>query len=131
MKKLPLLNREISAAIAGLGHRDLLVVVDAGHAIPRNADRIDIALRPGIPSMIDVLATILTEMRAGVYIVCNEMETDNAGLLAELEALMPDVERSEVDYGQFRTLVESAKTVIRTGECSAYANVILRATGTT
>lgn len=130
MKKMPLLNREISRAIAGLGHRDLLVLADAGHPIPRDADRIDMALRPGVPSMVEVLATVLTELRVEAYIVCREIIEESPGLLAEYERLLPDVERVEVSYSDFRALVREAKSIVRTGECSAQANVILRATGT-
>jgi len=130
MKKLPLLNREISRAIAGLGHGDLLVLADAGHPIPRDADRIDIALRPGMPSIVDVLEAVLTEMRAEAYIVCRALRDQSPGLLVEYERLLPGIPRIEVEYPEFRRLVDGAKTVVRTGECSAQANVILRATGT-
>lgn len=130
MKKLTLLNREVSRAIADLGHRDLLVLADAGHAIPRGADRIDLALRPGQPPMLDVLETVLTELRVEAYVVCREMEAANPGLLGAYGRALPDAERIVVEYADFRQLVESAKSVIRTGECSPFANVILRATGT-
>jgi D-ribose pyranase len=130
MKKLPLLNREVSRAIADLGHRDLLVLADAGHAIPRGADRIDLALRPGQPPMIDVLETVLTELRVEAFIVCREMEIESPGLLEAYARVLPDAERVVVEYAEFRQLVESAKSVIRTGECSPFANVILMATGT-
>ena len=85
MKKLALLNSELSRVIASLGHHDLLVLADAGHAIPRDADRIDIALRPGIPAIVDVLETVLTEMRVEAYIVCDQVVEANPALVAEYE----------------------------------------------
>ena len=89
MKKLTLLNREVSRAVADLGHRDLLVLADAGHAIPRGADRIDLALRPGQPPILDVLETVLTELRVEAYVVCREMETENPGLLEAYGGCFP------------------------------------------
>ena len=130
MKRGPLINSEMSRAIAELGHRDWLVLADAGHAIPRDADRIDIALRPGLPAMVDVLETVLTEMRAEAFVVCDQISEENPSLSAEFDRLLPGVERIDVSYSRFREIVGSAKTVVRTGEATAQANIILRATGT-
>jgi D-ribose pyranase len=131
MKRLTLLNAEISRAVASLGHGDLFVLADAGHAIPRGADRIDIALRPGVPSMLEVLGTVLTELRAEAYVVCDEIATANPHLDQAYRRALTGVERVALPYADFRALVHDAKSVIRTGEVTAHANLILRATGTT
>ena len=126
MKKQPLLNAEISRSIASLGHGDLLVLADAGHAIPRDADRIDIALRPGVPSMLQVLETVLTELRVEAYVVCEGIVAQNRELDEAYQEARPGVGRIEVPYSKLRSLVREAKSVIRTGEMTAHANLILQ-----
>lgn len=51
MKKSTLLDQPLSAAIAAIGHSDTVALVDAGYAVPRGADRIDLALAPGVPDL--------------------------------------------------------------------------------
>ena len=102
-----------------------------GMPFPRDADRIDIALRPGLPAMVDVLETVLSEMRAEAFVVCDQITAENPTLSAEFDRLLAGVERIEVSYSRFREMVQEAKTVVRTGEATAQANIILRATGTT
>ena len=63
MKKIGILNQPISSVIAGLGHTDTLVIADAGLPIPPETQRIDLALTEGIPTFLDTLRVILTEMQ--------------------------------------------------------------------
>ena len=49
MKKTGLLNKDLSEVIAGMGHRDMLVIADAGLPIPPNVRRIDLAVSPNLP----------------------------------------------------------------------------------
>jgi D-ribose pyranase len=53
MKKIGTLNQPLSTVIAGLGHMDILVIADAGLPIPSDTQRIDLALKRGIPGFID------------------------------------------------------------------------------
>ncbi len=47
MKRTALMNAPLSAAIARLGHTDLLLVADGGLPIPAEPERIDLALVAG------------------------------------------------------------------------------------
>lgn len=49
MKKTPLLNTALSEVIAGLGHKDMVLIGDAGMPIPEGPRRIDLALMRGEP----------------------------------------------------------------------------------
>ena len=73
MKKTGILNQPLSAAIAGLGHTDTLVIADAGLPIPPETHRIDLALVRSIPSFVDVLRAVLTEMQVEQAIVAEEI----------------------------------------------------------
>ena len=63
MKKGTVLNADISSVISRLGHTDTLVVCDAGLPVPRSSARIDMALTHGVPSFMQVLEVVTSEMQ--------------------------------------------------------------------
>jgi len=111
MKKGKLINHPISGLIASLGHTDEIVIADAGLPIPKETKRIDLALTRGIPTFEDTLRTILDEMCVEVF----ELIQDSLG----------DVPVEQIPHPEFKERTGRSKAVIRTGEFTAYANVIL------
>lgn len=59
MKKTGVMNSNISRVIADMGHMDWLGVGDAGTPVPAGTEKIDLSVRPGLPSFIDVLKEVL------------------------------------------------------------------------
>jgi D-ribose pyranase len=125
MKKTGILNQPISAVIAGMGHKDTLVVADAGLPIPPETERIDLALREGLPSFLDTVGAILMEMEVERAIVAEEMLEVSPELLKGLKDLLGDVSIETVSHGDLKARSRSAQAVVRTGEFTPYANVIL------
>jgi D-ribose pyranase len=125
VKKTTLLNRELSAAVAGMGHTDLILVADAGHPIPDTVNRIDLAVRPGLPRTVDVLDAILTELSVEAYYLSAEMESASPDLWDGYARIMAPSERRVLPHAEFRRLVPTVKYAVRTGEYSPYANIIL------
>lgn len=127
MKKLGILNSEISSVISRLGHTDRIVICDAGLPIPDQVTRIDLAVVPGLPSFFDVLEAVLTEMQVERAIFADELKTAQPAALARLEGTLAGAELSSVGHEELKELTKEAKAIIRTGECTPYANVILQA----
>ncbi len=125
MKKIGILNQPISSVIAGLGHTDTLVIADAGLPIPPETRRIDLALTEGIPTFLDTLRAILTEMQVERVIVAEEMLDASPQVYKALEEMLDDVPVETVTHLIFKEQTRSARAVIRTGEFTPYANVIL------
>ena len=125
MKKTGILNQPVSAVIAGLGHTDTLVIADAGLPIPPETQRIDLALTPGIPAFLDTLRVVLTEMQVERAIVAGEMLDVSPGIYEAVKELLGDVPIETVTHLIFKEQTRSARAVIRTGETTPYANVIL------
>ncbi len=133
MKKLGLLHPELSHIIASLGHTDLLVIADAGLPIPEGVARIDLAYTPGQPPFLSVLEAMLAELEVEAATLALEMQTVTPKafykkVLGRLEQL-PKVKKQGVDFvshEDFKTLTFKAKAVVRTGEFTPYANVILQ-----
>jgi D-ribose pyranase len=124
MKKTDLLNSEISEVVARLGHKDLLVIADSGLPIPDNVKRIDIALTKGIPSFRDTLNTVLTELGVERAYIAREMIDKNEKLYLELSEKFGD-KLVIIDHEQLKEMCKNAKAVIRTGEYTPYANIVL------
>ncbi len=125
MKKTPLLHPELSRVIARMGHTDKLVVADAGLPIPPDVQRIDLALTPGIPAFLDTLRVIAEELEVAEFMVAEELTESNPALVAAIQALFPEAKMFVVRHAQFKVIVGSARAVVRTGETTPYANVIL------
>ncbi len=125
MKKTGLLNKDLSEVIAGMGHRDMLVIADAGLPIPPGVRRIDLAVTPNLPRFLDVVTAVLGELQVEEAIVASEMAERSPALRESLATTLGAVPIHEVLHEQFKQLTARAHAVVRTGEFTPYANVIL------
>ena len=135
MKKGHILHPTLARVIAELGHGDMLVIADAGLPIPLGVERIDLAFAAGQPAFADVLVAVLNEMEVERAILAHEFKTVTAaglpsfvsGIVETLES-QPKVAASGLEYishEEFKQLTRHAKAVVRTGEFTPYANVVL------
>lgn len=115
----------LSETIAGMGHTDMLVIADAGLPIPEGPRRIDLALRRGVPGFIQTLEVVLTELRVERIIIARETGEVSPQILAQIEQLLPDVDVQQLSHEKFKQVTASARAVVRTGEFTPYANIIL------
>ena len=126
MKRTALLHAELSRVIATLGHGDMVVIGDAGLPVPDGPCRIDLALTPGIPRVADVLRVVLTEMQVERAVIAREaLDAAGGALPAWCEGQLGDVVPETLSHDDFKRLSAQAKAVVRTGECSPYANIVL------
>ena len=126
MKKGIVLNSEIVEVIAKMGHMDEIVIADAGLPIPEGVRRIDLALKAGTPNFMETLETLMTEFVCEGATLANEIQTMNPTIELATKSLLKDIPITYVSHEDFKKQTISAKAVIRTGECSPYANIILR-----
>jgi len=125
VKKIGILNQPISSVVAGMGHMDTLVIADAGLPIPPGTQRIDLALTEGIPTFLDTLDAVLAEMHVERAIVAEEMLEVSPELYSAVKDLLDEVPIETVTHLILKEQTRSARAVIRTGEFTPYANVIL------
>jgi D-ribose pyranase len=125
MKKTTLLQSDLSHIIATLGHMDTLVIADAGLPIPAGTRRIDLALTQGVPGATQTLKVVLDEMKVERVILAEEVKDRNPRFLADVHELLPGVPVEFVSHMELKTRTAQARAVVRTGEFSPYANVIL------
>ena len=128
MKKAGILNSDISRVLSYMGHTDRIAIGDCGLPIPDEVERIDLALKFGVPSFMETLATVAGDMKIEKIILAEEIKQQNPKVLGEIEALFAgqNIETQFVSHAELKALTHDCKAVIRTGETTPYANIILQ-----
>lgn len=124
MKKTGILNDRLSAALATLGHTDLIMVVDAGFPIPRDADRIDLAIAENLPDLRTVLQLIADELVVEGVVRADDVVTHNPRLDEWLHDAFPDAEFATRSHAEvLGELAHRAKVIVRTGAYEPWGNI--------
>ena len=125
MKKDRINNPMILREIAALGHTEYLCIADCGLPIPSGVTVVDISLTSGVPCFMDVLEAVNTELVTESYILAEEIHCSNLQIESKIQLLLDDLPCRSVPHEEFKRLVGKCKCVIRTGETSPYANIIM------
>jgi D-ribose pyranase len=118
-----ILNPELLHALASAGHTDVIVVADAGLPIPAGARLIDLSLVPGVPSFAAVVQAVLASLVVEEAVIATQSATSPAA--DDLARLCAGIPMRPIDHNELKSLTRTAHAVIRTGECTPYANVAL------
>lgn len=126
MKRTALLHAELSHLIATMGHGDMLVIGDAGLPIPVGPNapqRIDLAVSLGTPRLEQVLKAVLSELQVQNTVIATEAlnEGKPPTWYTDQLSLTPQT----LSHEAFKKLCASARAMVRTGESTPYANIIL------
>lgn len=141
MKRNGILNRELSAMIAQMGHGDMILIGDAGCAFPTHdmTKCLDLAVCHGVPLVRDVLKAVLDELEVESYIVADETKSVSPAAYQEFrrllsgyrskgsqlpEATLPHVEMKKL-WLHGPANGQQMQVFVRTGECTAYGYIIL------
>lgn len=127
MKKSILLNQALSEIVAAMGHTDLLVIGDAGLPVPKGVPCVDLALRPGVPGFLETVEAILTELAVEEAMAATETAEKNHRVEQGLQQLLAGTPIRRVTHEELKRLSANAVAVVRTGECTPYSNIILKA----
>jgi D-ribose pyranase len=119
------LNSKLAGAMVRLGHRDRIVVTDAGLPLPWTIETIDLAVVPGVPSLAQVLEAILGDLKVDTAILADEFAPASPATYLEVASLLDGYEVRTVPHKQLEEMLGTVKLAIRTGECSHFANVVL------
>ena len=125
MKKTGILNKDISEVIASMGHMDTIVVCDAGLPIPQSVRRIDLAISAGLPGFIETTQAIANDLKVESIFLAEEIKKVSPKMLSAILEIFPDVKVKFISHDQLKEMSQSARAIVRTGEFTPYANVIL------
>lgn len=128
MKRAGILNSDISRVLSYMGHTDCICIGDCGLPIPDEVERIDLALAFGVPTFMQTLKVVVDDMKVEKIVLAEEIKTQNPKVLGEIEALFAGqaIEVEYVSHVELKALTGSCKAVIRTGETTPYANIVLQ-----
>lgn len=126
MKKNGILNSDISRVLSYMGHTDRICISDCGLPIPEETKRIDLALTFGIPSFIEVLENVALDMKIEKIYLAEEIKNNNSEVLIKIKEIITDAEVEFISHSEFKNMTRECKAVVRTGENSPYANIILQ-----
>jgi D-ribose pyranase len=126
MKSTGIINGRLSELLAGLRHTQAFVVTDSGFPLPARVEVVDLAVVYGVPRLSDVLDAILAEVVVQDCVIAVETAVHNPGQSTYLASVLPRAEA--VSHADLKRLAaEEARFAIRTGECTPYSNVLMRA----
>ena len=128
MKRHGILNSDISRVLSYMGHTDCICIGDCGLPIPDETERIDLAVKFGVPTFMDVLKEVGNDVKIEKIVLAEEIKEHNPQVLAEITEYFKgqDVEVEYVSHVGLKQMTRECKAVIRTGETTPYANIILQ-----
>ena len=126
MIEVGLLNRDLVALLSKMGHGDQFLLCDAGFAIPEGLPVVDLSLTVNVPTVDTVLTEILKYFSVEKVIFAQEQLDANPKKLQKLMVILGEsIEQETIGHGELKQRCRSVKGVIRTGDFSAFTNLIL------
>ena len=128
LKKQGILNSDISRVLSYMGHTDTICIGDCGLPIPDAVERIDLALCFGEPTFMRTLEIVAEDMKVEKIVLAEEIKEQNPTVLGQIQEFFADqdVEVEFVSHTELKARTNDCKAVIRTGEITPYANIILQ-----
>lgn len=124
MKKHGILNRDLAGIFARLGHTDQIVIADCGLPIPDGVPCVDLSYVLGEPPFLTILKAVLDDVKVEKAIIADEIMHANVPIHNEILQHVEPV--TYISHEQFKEQTKKAKVIIRTGEMTPYANIILQ-----
>ena len=126
MLKSGILNPAINSLLSRVRHTNTLVIADRGFPFWPNVETIDISLTDDIPRVIDVLQAVKANFSIGRVFAAQEFLAANPPQAASaLEDALLGVPITFESHVELKKRVPHAIGLIRTGDTTQYANLIL------
>ncbi|MDI6600414.1 MAG: D-ribose pyranase [Thermoanaerobacteraceae bacterium] len=126
MKKGVLLNHELSELVARLGDGETIVIANYHLTVPDSIRFIDLAVKKNMPGLVDVVEAVLTELYVSEVIVPVEMERDSQDVFLSLKEVLGNIDIERITCDEFRLRSMETAAIVRTGEFTPHASIILR-----
>jgi D-ribose pyranase len=125
MRREGLWHAELVALIVSLRHHETVVLADAGLPVPAHVPTIDLGWSRREPRLLPVLRAVTKELVIESATIARE--TCDEALLSGFRSHLRDVPLEYTSHEALKERCAGARAVIRTGEDTPYANVILHA----
>ncbi len=121
-----IINPEVLSLISRVRHTNMLVIADAAFPFWPEIETVDISLVKGVPSVLQVVSAILPNWKCGEVYMAEEFKRHNTRKIQTAFArACGDVSITFEPHIDFKKRVPRAIGLIRTGDTTAYGNMIL------
>lgn len=126
MRETGIVNNAICDVLGSLGHTDEVIVCDAGFAIPLGVRTVDISLAENRPTVPEVLSELRKHFSVEKLVISEDTRKVVPTRFAELsKAFGEGVPMEVIPQAEMRLRARTVKAVIRTGDFTAYSNILL------
>ena len=128
-----ILNPQINHLLSRVRHTNTLVIADWAFPSWKDMEMVDLALTRGIPLITDLLGLLHLNFKVGRVWQAEEfLDTNPKEVINKFQEgfdgfrnLYPELEVIRMPHDDFKKLVPLATGLIRTGDPTAYGNLIL------
>ena len=121
-----IVNPLVSSLVCRVRHTNTLVIADAAFPFWPQIETVDLSLVKGIPTVLQVLEAILPNWKCGEVLMAQEFKTHNdPKTQAAFRRACRGVPVTFEPHVDFKKRVPHAIGLIRTGDTTAYGNLIL------
>jgi len=141
MKTRGVLHNELAKVITTMGHGDMLVITDRGFPFPRHdmTTCIDVSVGRDLPKVVDVVKVVLEELEIEKVMIAEETKQISPHIHDAFQEILSrinnkgnPIEQEIIPHPEFKHLVlngalegKEVKAMVKTGEFTPYANIIL------
>jgi D-ribose pyranase len=126
MLKTGILNPQLNSLLSRVRHTNLLVIADRGFPFWPMIETVDISLVDDVPTVLQVLAAIRSNFVIGkVWMAKEFLQNNNPKTSGLFAAALKGIPLKYVPHAAFKKRVSSAIGLIRSGDTTQYANLIL------
>ena len=126
MLKTGILNPHILSLLARVRHTNALVISDRGFPFWPEIETIDISLIDGLPTVLQALAAVKANCIFGQAYMARDFLDSNTGETRDsFAAALDGIPLTHEPHVDFKKRVPKAIGLIRTGDTTQYANLIL------
>ena len=126
MLKSGILNPAINSLLSRVRHTNTLVIADRGFPFWPDVETVDISLVDDIPRVLDVLLALQLNFNVGAAFMADEFRQANPEeIQKQFQATLRPVSIRFLPHRQLKERVPAAVGLIRTGDTTQYANIII------
>ena len=126
MQKTGILNPDLLHLLARIRHTNMLVIADRGFPFWPTIETVDLSLVDGIPTVLQVLHALRTGYDFTQATMAQEfLAENNSDTQAQFAAALEGIPVTFEAHVEMKKRVPDAIGLIRTGDITQYANVVL------
>jgi len=126
MLKNGILNPAINSLLSRVRHTNTLVIADRGFPFWPEIETVDISLVDDIPRVLDVVSAIREHFVIGAAFMAEQFRSVNTPETQLMfEQALSNISLSFEPHVEFKKRVPRAIGLIRTGDTTQYANIII------